>query len=205
MRPVIAVAAPVGGGKTSLATAVASRLGDASLLYYDHYEQSTRGSMDDLERWIRDGARIDDLAVPGLADDLSRLKRGESVVDPRTGASIPTGAWIVLEMPLGREHAATARLIDLLIWIDTPLDVALARKIREFIAHFPASSREGDARAFVTWLDRYLDQYLQVVRRMLEIQRERVPVHADVILDGRLVFETLVRQALEAIRTRFPF
>lgn len=204
MRPVIAVAAPIGGGKTSLATAIASRLGEASLLYYDRYERATAGSVDDLVRWMENGARIDDLAVPGLAEDLSRLTRGEPATDPVTGASIPAGRWIVLETPLGREHTATASFIDLLIWIDTPLDVALARKIREFVVDFPARAGQADTRAFLSWLGNYLDHYLRVVHRMLEIQRERVPLQADVILDGRGDFETLLRQALEAIRARFP-
>lgn len=204
MIPVIAIAAPIGGGKTSLTTAVASALGDASILYYDHYELSTRKSMDDMKQWMRSGARIDDLDVPGLADDLLRLKRGESVTDPRTGAPLRAAPWIVFEMPLGREHTATARFIDLLLWIDTPLDMALARKIREFIADFQAAAGEHNARPFLAWLGGYLDNYLGFVRTMLEFQRERVPVHADVILDGRNDFDTLVRQALAAIRARFP-
>jgi uridine kinase len=161
-------------------------------------------SIDAIERWMKNGAPIDELSVPGLADALSRLKRGESVTDPVSGVPIPAGQWIVLEMPLGREHAATAPFIDFLIWIDTPLDLALARKIREFVAHFPAGAGETDARAFLSWLAGYLDNYLRVVRRMLEIQRERVPRHADVILDGRSAFDALLRQAVEAVRTRFP-
>ncbi|HOI73407.1 MAG TPA: hypothetical protein PLO63_04595 [Syntrophales bacterium] len=204
MIPVIAIAAPVGGGKTSLSTAIASGLGDASLISYDHFEQATRGSAGDVERWIDDGARIDDLNVPGLAEALSRLKRGESAMDPRTGSPITAGRWIVLETPLGREHAATAPLIDLLVWVDTPPDVALARKIREFTALFPMTGGEHDARAFIAWLGGYLDNYLRIVSRMLQMQRERVPLRADVTLDGRTDFDTLVRQALEAIIERFP-
>ncbi|NPU83923.1 MAG: uridine kinase [Syntrophaceae bacterium] len=204
MIPVIAIAAPVGGGKTSLSTAIASGLGDASLISYDHYEQATRGSAGDIERWIDDGARIDDLDVPGLAEALAALKRGEAVADPRTGTPIATGKWIVLETPLGREHAATAPLIDFLLWIDTPLDVALARKIREFTTLFPMTGGEHDARAFIAWLGGYLDNYLRIVSRMLQMQRERVPLRADVVLDGRADFDTLVRQALEAIRSRYP-
>ena len=204
MIPVIAIAAPVGGGKTSISRAVASGLGDASLISYDHFEQATLGSAGDIERWIEDGARIDDLDVPGLAEALAGLKRGESAMDPRTSSPIAAGRWIVLETPLGREHAATAPLIDLLLWVDTPLDVALARKIREFTTLFPMTGGDHDARAFIAWLGGYLDNYLRIVSRMLEMQRERVPLRADVTLDGRGDFETLVRQALEAIRSRYP-
>jgi len=204
MIPIIAVAAPVGGGKTSLVTAIASALGDAAIISYDHYERSTMKSPDDMRRWMQNGARFDELSAPGLADDLARMKRGESIIDPGTGASIPAGKRIIFEMPLGREYTATAGLIDLLIWIDTPLDMALARKIRELIAHFPPVSEERDARSFLSWLDSYLENYLGIVGKMLALQKEHVPVHADIILDGRNDLDPLVRLALDAIRARFP-
>jgi hypothetical protein len=204
MIPVIAVAAPVGGGKTSLVTAIASALGDAAIISYDHYERSTMMSPDNMRRWMQKGACFDDLSAPGLPDDLVRMKRGEAIIDPGTGTSIPPGKWIIFEMPLGRGYSATAGFIDILIWIDTPLDMALARKIREFISHFPPASGEKDTSAFLSWLGDYLDNYLNLVGKMLEIQRDRVSIHADVILDGRNDLETLIRLALEAIWARFP-
>ncbi len=204
MIPVIAIAAPVGGGKTSLARAIASALGDASILSYDSYERSTAQPPEGIMRWIHNGARFDELPAPGLVEDLLHMRRGETTIDPRYRVPAHPGKRIIFEMPLGREYPATAGLIDLLIWIDTPLDTALARKIREFIADTRSTSGEIDARAFLSWLDGYLDNYLRMVGTMLKIQRERVPVHADVILDGRNDFDTLVRLAIEAIRGRFP-
>ena len=41
MNYVIAVAAPVGGGKTSYVREIARILEDASIVYYDHYENLT--------------------------------------------------------------------------------------------------------------------------------------------------------------------
>ena len=37
MSYIVAVAAPVGGGKTSLVKAIAEQIGDASTLHYDDY------------------------------------------------------------------------------------------------------------------------------------------------------------------------
>lgn len=203
MIPVIAIAAPVGGGKTSLSRAIASALGDASILSYDSYEQSTMQSPEGMMRWIQNGAIFDELAAPGLAERLFRMRQGESTIDPLNRVPACPGKRIIFEMPLGREYPATAGLIDFLIWIDTPLDTALARKIREFIADARSASGETDARAFLSWLDSYLANYLRMVGKMLEIQRERVPIHADVILDGKKDLDTLVRLAIEAIRGRF--
>jgi hypothetical protein len=161
-------------------------------------------SPDKMRQWLLNGAVFDDLFAPGLEEDLSKLKRGESVINPRTGSPKPSGKWIIFEMPLGREYRVTAPYIDFLIWIDTPLDMALARKIREFIYRLPPGAGEKETRAFLSWLGSYLDNYIELVGKMLDLQKERVPIHADLILDGRKDLETLVRVAVEAIRKRFP-
>ncbi|PKN19513.1 MAG: hypothetical protein CVU71_08400 [Deltaproteobacteria bacterium HGW-Deltaproteobacteria-6] len=201
---IIAVAGPIGGGKTSLVKALAHALNNASILFYDNYEQTSKGSIDDIVRWMRDGADINHLDITRLAGDLAKLKNGESVYDPLTQVEIPPEKFIILEMPLGREHKSAAPYIDLLIWIDTPLDIALARKIKEITHHFLQERREADGRDFVAWLNRYLDNYLRAVRELLEMQKERVGRNADIILDGKCDFETMLGQAVREIATRIP-
>jgi hypothetical protein len=107
-------------------------------------------------------------------------------------------------MPLGREHKSAAPYIDLLIWIDTPPDIALARKLKEFTGHFLTQKREVDGRGFVSWLHQYLDNYLQAIGELLQIQKERVAKNADIILDGRCDFTTMVQQAVSEISRRLP-
>lgn len=204
MSHVIALAAPVGAGKTSLVKAIAERLVDASTLHYDSYERVTETPVQELVQWMRRGADFDELPVPRLAQDLARLKQGQSVVDPLTRAEVRSRKYLLFEMPLGREHKETCEYIDLLIWVETPLDLALARKLKEFTGDFPAGHERKDPRDCLLWLDRYLDHYLEFTRHMLEIQKERVSVNADIVLDGREDLETLARQATEAIRHRIP-
>ena len=69
MSKIIAVAAPIGGGKTSLVKAIANRLDDAAMLFYDHYEKATGQPVHDLEQWINNGADFNEFTIPGLADD----------------------------------------------------------------------------------------------------------------------------------------
>ena len=204
MSHVIAVAGPIGGGKTSLVRALAGTLPDASLLFYDNYETASQGSLDAMIRWMRDGADIDSLDIGRLAADLDRLKGGQAVTDPVTKREVRPGQFIVLEMPLGREHKLAAPHIDLLIWIDTPLEIALARKIREITGFFLTGHPQADSRDFVAWLHRYLDYYLRAVRDLLTIQRERVSAHADIVLDGRDAFDELVAQAVRLIALKLP-
>lgn len=203
-RHVIAVAAPIGGGKSSLARAIAGRLKDATTLHFDHYETITQRSAEDLRGWVERGADLDEFSVPGLAEDLRRLKMGEKVSDPLSKREVPSGKYILFEMPMGREYKETAGLIDLLIWVEIPLDLALARKIREFTSDFPAHHDPGELGNFLAWLNGYLDNYMKVVHRVLQVQRERVCPGADIILDGRSDFESLVEHATREILERLP-
>jgi hypothetical protein len=142
--------------------------------------------------------------VPNLATDLRKLKRGESVIDPLTTMEIPSNKYIIFEMPLGKEHKDTAEYIDLLIWIEIPLDIALARKVREFTGIFLAKHKQEMLRDSILWLDKYLENYLGIVRDVLQIQKKRVSVKADVVIDGQSDFETMVQLATREILNRIP-
>ncbi len=202
MTFIIAVAAPIGGGKTALVKGLAQALNGASTLHFDDYELATQKSPEELARWLAAGADFNELRVPGLLSALQALKRGEPVSDPAGGQAILPGDYLVLEMPLGRAYAETAGLIDVVIWLDVPLDVALARKLREFTAQALADESE-EPRAFLGWLDAYLDQYTGQVRAILQLQQQRVAAGADIVLDGLLPQHALIaeaRQALDRIR-----
>ena len=193
MSYLVAVSAPVGGGKSSLVRGLTRRLPSAIAIHFDDYENLTERPIDEIKRWMRDGADIDEFVVERLPQDLARLKRGESVTDPASGAEIAAAEHIIFETPFARQHRATGELIDLSIWIDTPLDVALARNLREFM-------QQPDMRAdLVSWLGPYLESYLDVVRDLLLMQQEVVGGAADVVLDGLLDTDTNVARAKQEV------
>lgn len=190
---VVAVAAAIGGGKSELVKGLAAALGGIPTIHFDDFEEATRLAPDQLARWIGAGANFDEIAAPGFADALGALRK-----NPACSASDPSVGVVVAEMPLGRSYPATAGLIDFLIWVDTPLDVALARNLRSLAAAVPGG--EEDARGFLAWLDSYLEQYLAQVRVVLDLQRERVAAGADLVLDGLLPPDRLVALAAAAVR-----
>lgn len=199
MTCLVAVAAPIGGGKSALVRGLAKALDGASTIHFDDYEVATQKSPAELARWIADGADFNSLRAPGFADALRALKRGESAADPAGGEPVRPGEFVVLEMPLGRAYAATAELIDILVWVDTPLDVALARNIRTMAA---AAATPGDAQDFLRWLDAYLGHYPDQLHTILQLQKIRVAAAADIVLDGLQAPENLVAEALRAIVLR---
>lgn len=200
---VIAIAGPVGAGKTTLAQAVAHQLADAAMLQFDHYERITEQSIEQVRDWVQGGADLDAIAIPGLAEALQALKAGRAVVDPLTGATIPSRKYILFETQFGRRHAATGRYIDLMIWVDTPLDVALARKVRQFAAALEGSD-PAEARRFATWLHEYMGNYVDVVAGLLRMQKESVGAGADLVVDGAREVSALQQEIADLVRERLP-
>ena len=160
--------------------------------------------MHNLVEWMENGANFDDFIVPDLPKDLEKLKRGESVIDPLTNMEIASKKYIIFEMPLGKELKDTAKYIDILIWIEMPLDIALARKLKEFTGIFITIHKQETHKDSIIWLDKYLENYLKVVRDVLQIQKKKVSVNADIIIDGQSDFETLVQRATKEILNKIP-
>jgi hypothetical protein len=184
---VIAIAAPPGGGKTTLVRRLAARL-SAPALYYDDYEQITRRSPAEVEAWLDRGAPADEVPLPGFAEALAALKG--------SGAR-----HIILDFLLARAHGPTAGEIDFLIWIETPLDIALARTLGEQVA----LARAGPMSAgFLDWLAAYLDSYARVMHRGYLLQRSTVRPKADLILDGLSPPGEVAERAFAEIMRRFP-
>lgn len=184
--PIVAISGHPGGGKTTLAKALAERLG-VPALYYDDFETMTSRPPAEVRRWIEQGSNYDDIDLDDLSREMMRLAR--AVEQPKL---------VLVDTLLGRAHRQTGDLIDMLIWIDTPPDIALARKIGE------AASRAtpAEAVAFVAWLRAYLDHYQAFISGTYDVQRQRVRPGADIVLDGRLSQRELADQAISAILAR---
>jgi uridine kinase len=193
---VVSVSAPVGGGKSSLVRGLAQRMNGAAI-YFDSYETLTERPHQEIQRWMADGAEVDELVIEGLAEDLARLKAGEPVTDPANGVTVAPAEFIFYETPFARQHQATGSLIDLSIWIDTPLDVAMARNLSEFL------SRPEMRNDLHRWLGPYLENYLGWVRDLLLMQQQMVGGNADLVLDGLATLDDNVARAADEVARRF--
>lgn len=198
MAHVIAVSAPVGGGKSSLSLALCRTLGAASIVSFDSYERMTERPIHEIEQWLAGGAPLAQVPIPGLAADLLALRQGRSVRDPLSGAIVQPAPFLLLDGQFGREHPELRPLVDFQVWIDIPADLALARKLRQYAATM------GREPGFAAWLDTYLENYQKVVRALLEQQRATVGGHADLVVNGTLPPAVLAGQVAAVLQQRFP-
>lgn len=114
---IISIAAVSGGGKTTIATKLAGILDKSKVFYFDDYDFD--GPSNIIE-WVDNGANYDDWDLTPLVTDLN-LARNENL------------NYIVLDYPMAYKNSQVSKFIDLAVFIDTPLDIALARRLyRDF-------------------------------------------------------------------------
>jgi hypothetical protein len=179
MEPyVIAISAVGGGGKTAVSTLLQKSLQSSVLFSFDDFDD-TNVYPEDYYEWSLRGGNLLEFDCPGLAEAVRReVQKGE----------VP---YIVLDYPFGRDHPRLRDLIDLSVFIDTPLDVALARRI---LRDYPGTSGPGKGQ-----LRKDLAYYLEKARYpFLDMDKRKET--SDLVLDGWRSLEDIRDQILERIR-----
>ncbi len=193
---VIGISAVSGGGKTVVARRLAEVLRDATALHFDDYDD-TNVHPDDLQRWFDDGADSDTYELPVFTCHLQTLKAGGRIRYPN-GATLGPVRYVVADAPLGREHSASGRFIDLMVFIDTPLDIAMARRV---LRDTDEAAQSGAAGA----LERVkgdLCGYELRARPIYEHFQERMRAGADLVVDGTLSIDRIVDRICSEIESR---
>ena len=178
---IIAINAVSGGGKTALARLLASSLPKAALFCFDEFDESNVYPADFYE-WTRRGADLLEFDCPGMAAAV------EEVINHRSAK------YIVLDYPFGRDHPRFQSRIDLSVFVDTPLDVAMARRILRDMCGKSGTPAEEELRR----LREDLDYYIRKARyAYLDTYRHRDT--SDLVLDGWTSLENLRDQILARI------
>ena len=200
MRPVkvVGISAVGGGGKTAVARRLAEVLGDAVTLHFDDYDDSNV-HLEDLQRWFIDGADYDAYETPVFTCHLQALKAGRSIRHPIGGAVIGPASYVVADAPLGRAHSDSGRFIDLMVFIDTPLDVAIARRTLRDIER----ATEWTAEETLQHAKGELSGYECRARPIYEHFQECMRAGSDLIVDGTLSIDLIVEGIRCEMRSRW--
>ncbi len=196
----IAIAGGTASGKSTLTVALAQALGDrcAVLLHDSYYRPLPADVKASGSDWNFD--HPDALETDRLIDDLHQLRAGRSVSPPSydfaTHARWPETNWavvparpiVLVDGILVLAEPTLRAQMDGRVFVDTPADVRLIRRIR----------RDTTERGRT--VDQVLTQYERTVRPMHLAFVEPSKDHADVVLDGTRPIDALVAATREAFQ-----
>lgn len=169
---VIAIAGVSGGGKTTIAANLTHQLSHAKALYFDDYDFN---GPEDIIKWVESGADYNLWDLTPLIRDLGVLYKKQ--LD-----------YIVLDFPFAYEHLETSKCIDFAVFIDTPLDIALARRIfRDF--------NTASAKAILSDLEHYVSQGRKGYIEMLKT----IKPQSDIVVDGTHPVSEIVERICEQL------
>ena len=175
---IISIAAVSGGGKTTITKKLSLVLEDAKELFFDDYD--FENAPDDIVQWVDQGADYNLWNLDPIVLDIERIKSSREV---------PT--YILLDYPFSYMNDKMKKYIDLSIYIDTSLDVAMARRI----LRDHADSTINDVRNEVKF-------YLQYGRvAYLEMENSIKPI-SDIVIDGTLPPDKIVELIIKELRDR---
>jgi uridine kinase len=182
-----------GAGKTTLTRHLHTMFPRWRVVYYDQFQTITLMGHEQVRAWFARGGDPNEFALSELAAELTRQTQ-----QPSENGGRPL---VIFETPFGRMHRTTGAFIDFLVWIDTPLDLALARATLAFVRIAQHEKSARAALAFVQWQEQYMANY-PVIRPMYVRQRDTISGTADLVIDGNLSPEDSASAIVTALAGR---
>lgn len=175
---VISIAAVSGGGKTTITKKLSLVLEDTKELFFDDY--NFENAPDDIIQWVNKGADYNLWNLEPMVLDIDKII-----------ASREVPSYILLDYPFSYMNDNMKKYIDLSIYIDTPLDVAMARRI----LRDHTKSNINDVRNDVKF-------YLQYGRVAYLEMENNIKPNSDIVIDGTLPPDKIVEQIIKEIGDR---
>lgn len=163
---VIAVAAVSGGGKTTVTKKLKERLPGAEALFFDAYE--FEGAPENITEWVEKGPDYNQWNLGPLMEDIRSVRQA---------------SFLILDYPFSYKHEKMKSWIDYSVFIDTPLDIAMARRLL----------RDEEAQV----VKEELTHYLQAGRKAYVEMLPSIKPDADLIVDGTLGVEVIAEHIIK--------
>jgi len=176
---VISIAAVSGGGKTTITSLLRDRLKDSKVLFFDDYELEEYPV--DICEWVDKGADYNEWNLAPLVNDVQNL----------ISKNEQTHKYILLDYPFAYLNNGMGAFIDFTIFIDTPLDIAMARRL---LRDYKEASFDNLHNDVTFYLSRGRAAYQEMIRS--------VKPNSDFIIDGSIPPEMIVDQILSHLDLR---
>ena len=176
MKPFIfSVNALAGGGKTATTKELQKQLPNAKAIYFDDRNYDSDSGIDDIVEWMNNGTDVNQWDLRRLADDIDILLK-------------ESPDFIILDYPFGHRHNLIGSYLDYSVFIDTPLDINLARRIlRDYDRKTMISSWTNTTNIYED-MEFYIMHGRSAYLQSLEAGKE----DADFIVDGSLSLDKIV-------------
>ena len=171
---IIAIGAVTAGGKTTLVNAIKDKLTRTASLHFDDY--SFDGEVNDFYKWVSDGANYNVWDLSPLKADIEKIINSDRY------------DYLLLDYPFAYQNKMIKDYLDCCIFIDTPLDIALARKgLRDM--------KESSADDIRYEMDVYL-KYARIA--YVQMLQDILPI-SDYVIDGTKELKIIINEAMEII------
>ena len=164
---IIAIAAVTAGGKTTLVNEIKKRIPNTQSLHFDDY--TFEGEVENFHQWVMEGADYN-------VWNLNPLKRDIDEIRKQGGCD-----YLLLDYPFAYRHDALKEYIDCAIFVDTPLDIAMARRILRDMKDASADEIRKDMEIYLKYAR---VAYMQMLKDILP--------SSDYVIDGAKELEDKV-------------
>lgn len=171
---IIAVGAVTAGGKTTVVNAIKDRLPRTSSLHFDDY--SFEGEVENFSKWVSEGADVNVWNLSPLKTDIERIIRSGEY------------DYLLLDYPFAYQHQMIKGYLNCCIFIDTPLDIAMARRVLRDMKEAAADEIRNE-----------MDMYLKYSRIAYVQMRKDHLSASDYVIDGAKELEDIINEAMEIV------
>lgn len=171
---VISIASVSGGGKTTVVNKLCSKLKPSKSLHFDDYDFEEYP--EDFYQWVISGADYNAWNTESLATDLKELLDEKYL------------KYIFLDYPFAYKNNKIAPYIDYTIFIDTPLDIAMARRIIRDMGNESMNTLIDDLNLYI---NKGRIAYLEMLNS--------IKPNSDLIVDGSICIDVIVDTIIKEI------
>ncbi len=171
---VISISSVSGGGKTAVTNALTKRLHKATAIHFDEYDLEEPSN---FSEWVDRGGDYNEWNVNPIRQDIQKLLQNSTI------------NYIILDYPFSYLNTQLNDFINLSIYLDTPLDIAL---IRRFFRSKVNSIEE------ITY---EYENYLKLGRSAYTVMERTIKPSADFIVDGLLSLNEIVDNIINRLAT----
>ena len=164
---IIAISGTTGGGKTTTVTELQKRTPNSKTLSIEDGEYEKASGIADLAKWEEDGWDVSLWNLQLLVDDIKILMQEDL-------------EYIFFDYPFGYMQKQISEFISLSVFVDTPLDIAMARRL---LRDFKNKSVDD--------IMKNMDWYLKRGRPLFLLSNDFQRKDAELIVDGSLPIDDI--------------